>query len=163
KQGDPSPPHPLTPSPHQSLSAPPYLEGDDPRIQKQARENVGDPTDPLEKARRIPPWVHQQMKPQINIRVIRSAPDGPQPPTALARAAGVPARVCGGIIYFKGAFYYHAWGEVQPDPGAEWVPFDATLPTDFVDATHIKFAQGDPTAMFGAVRVVGKLKAEVLE
>jgi hypothetical protein len=42
-------------------------------------------------------------------------------------------------------------------------PFNATPLTDFVDATHIKFAQGDPTAMFGAVRVVGKLKAEVLE
>jgi hypothetical protein len=32
-----------------------------------------------------------------------------------------------------------------------------------IDATHRKFAQGDPTAMFQAVRVVGQLKAEVLE
>jgi len=44
-----------------------------------------------------------------------------------------------------------------------WVAFDATLPTDFVDATHLKFAQGDPTAMFQAIRVVGQLKAEVLD
>jgi hypothetical protein len=32
-----------------------------------------------------------------------------------------------------------------------------------VDRTHIKFAQGDATDMFNAVRVVGQLKAEVLE
>jgi hypothetical protein len=32
-----------------------------------------------------------------------------------------------------------------------------------VDATHIKFAQGDATNMFHAVRVVGQLKAEILE
>jgi hypothetical protein len=83
--------------------------------------------------------------------------------TALARAAGIPARICSGIVYFRDSFFYHAWAEIEPRPGAEWVAFDATLPTDFVDATHIKFAQGDPTAMFQAVRVVGQLKAEVLE
>jgi hypothetical protein len=168
-----APEHPNTRTP-EHLNSAPYLEVDDPRIQKQAREIVGDATDPLEKARRVRAWVHERMKPQMDIGVIRSATDVLQHPvgvcrdyavlfTALARAAGVPARVCGGIVYFKDGFYYHAWGEVQPHPGAEWVAFDATLPTDFVDATHIKFAQGDPTAMFGAVRVVGKLKAEVLE
>ena len=39
---------------------------------------------------------------------------------------------------------------------------DLSKPTP-VDATHLKFAQGDPTAMFQAVRVVGQLKAEILE
>jgi hypothetical protein len=156
------------------LSAAPYLEVDDPRIRKQAREIVGDAADPLEKARKIRAWVHKEMTPKGDIGVIRSATDVLQHPvgvcrdyailtTALARAAGVPARVCGGILYFNGSFFYHAWTEVQPSPTADWVPFDSTLPTDFVDATHIKFAQGDPTAMFGAVRVVGQLKAEVLE
>jgi hypothetical protein len=32
-----------------------------------------------------------------------------------------------------------------------------------VDATHIKFAQGNATDMSNAVRVVGQLKAEILE
>ena len=54
--------------------------------------------------------------------------------------------------------------EVEPVAGSDqWIAFDATLPTDFVDATHLKFAQGDPTAMFQAIRVVGQLKAEVLD
>jgi hypothetical protein len=171
----PSPHQVITPSPHQQyLSAAPYLEVDDPRIQRQAKEIVGDATDAIEKARRIRAWVHEHMTPQMDIGVIRSATDVLQHPvgvcrdyavlyTALARAAGVPARVCGGIVYFRDGFYYHAWSEVQPAPGADWVAFDATLPSDFVDATHLKFAQGDPTAMFQAGRVVGRLQAEVLE
>jgi hypothetical protein len=162
-----------TPSPY--LSPAPYLEVDDPRIRKQAHEIVGDATDPLEKARRIRAWVHAHMKPEMDIGIVRSASEVLTHPvgvcrdyavlfTALARAAGVPARVCGGIVYFRDGFYYHAWSEVQPVPGSDhWVAFDATLPTNFVDATHLKFAQGDPTAMFQAVRVVGQLKAEVLD
>jgi transglutaminase-like putative cysteine protease len=176
----------ITPSGHQQYLAPaPYLEVDDPRIRDQAHQIVGDATDPLEKARRIRAWVHGHMKPEMDIGIVRGATDVLAHPvgvcrdyavlfTALARAAGVPARVCGGIVYFRGSFYYHAWSEVAvPDPSPEhptpntqhltWTPFDATLPTDFVDATHLKFAQGDPTAMFQAVRVVGQLKAQVLE
>ena len=81
-----------------------------------------------------------------------------------ARASGVPTRLCAGIIYFKDAFYYHAWNECQiGGPESPWIVIDSTLPTDFVDATHIKFAEGDPTDMFQAVRVVGQLKAEILE
>ncbi len=177
-EGVSGPTPPITSSPSaprpSSLAAAPYLEVDDPRIRRQAQEIVGDAADPLEKARRVRAWVHEHMKPQLDIGVIRSATDVLQHPvgvcrdyavlfTALARAAGVPARVCGGILYFKNGFYYHAWAEVQSAPGAAWVPFDATLPTDFVDATHIKFAQGDPTAMFQAVRVIGQLQAVVLE
>jgi transglutaminase-like putative cysteine protease len=168
------------------LAPAPYLEVDDPRIRKQAREIVGDATDPLEKARRIRAWVHAHMTPEMDIGIVRSATEVLTHPvgvcrdyavlfTALARAAGVPARVCGGIVYFRGRFYYHAWSEVGAQensserPNARtpdrltWVAFDATLPTDFVDATHLKFSEGDPTAMFQAVRVVGQLKAEVLD
>ena len=52
--------------------------------------------------------------------------------------------------------------ERDPDPEPT-LAFDATLSTDFVDATHLRFAEGDPAAMFQAVRVIGQLKAEVLE
>lgn len=185
-----SDPTPNAQHPTPYLAAAPYLEVDDPRIQKQARAIVGDTTDPLEKAKKIRAWVHAKMKPQMDIGIIRGATDVLTHPvgvcrdyavlfTALARAAGLPARVCGGIVYFRDGFYYHAWSEValpqsasappnteHPTPNTNnltWRAFDATLSTDFVDATHLKFAQGDPTAMFQAVRVVGQLKAEVLD
>ena len=31
---------------------------------------------------------------------------------ALARAAGIPAKTVVGVVYLRGAFYYHAWSEV---------------------------------------------------
>ena len=78
--------------------------------------------------------------------------------------AGIPTRLCGGVLYYHDGLYYHAWDECQlTDSPDGWYAFDATLPTDFVDATHIKFSQGDVTDMFGATRVVGHLKAEVLD
>jgi len=79
---------------------------------------------------------------------------------ALARAAGIPTKIATGLMYFRDAFYYHAWAESFV---GEWIPMDPTLSTDFVDATHIKLAEGDATAMFKAVKVVGTLKAEISE
>jgi Transglutaminase-like superfamily len=159
----------------QYLAEAPYLAVNDPRIRAQSRQIVGTETDPARKAAKIRAWVHGQMKPKTNIGVLRSATDILSTPegvcrdyailfASLARAAGVPTRLCGGIVYFQGSFFYHAWNECLLDPShAAWRAYDSTLPTDFVDATHIKFAQGDATDMFNAVRVVGQLKAEILE
>jgi hypothetical protein len=80
--------------------------------------------------------------------------------TALARAAGIPTRLVAGLVYMNGSFYYHAWAESFV---GEWVPFDATLSTDFVDATHIKLTEGHATSMFVMAQIIGKLKAEVIE
>lgn len=159
----------------QYLAEAPYLAVNDPRIRERARQIVGTETDPARKAAKIRAWVHGQMKPKTNIGVLRSATDILSTPegvcrdyailfASLARAAGVPTRLCGGIVYFQGSFFYHAWNECLLDPShTAWRAYDSTLPTDFVDATHIKFAQGDATDMFNAVRVVGQLKAEILE
>ncbi len=78
---------------------------------------------------------------------------------ALARNRGIPAKVVAGLTCVDGSFYYHAWVECFV---GEWVPFDATLPTDFVDATHIKLAEGDATSMFGMAKVIGSLKAKII-
>jgi transglutaminase-like putative cysteine protease len=148
---------------------------DDPRIRKQAKEIVAGEKNPAQIARRLRAWIQEHMKARTNIGVIRSATDVLESRegvcrdyatlfAALARAAGVPTRLCAGIVFFKGAFYYHAWNECRVGSAeSPWVPFDATLAQDFVDATHIKFSQGDPTAMLQAARVIGQLKAEILE
>jgi hypothetical protein len=151
----------------------PYLNLDDERIRAKAKEIVGDETDPGKKAEKIRAWVHATMTSDTSIGVPRASVDVLGRPrgvcrdyavlfAALARAAGVPTRIVAGIVYFKDGFYYHAWNECRTGEDA-WRAFDATLPTDFVDATHVKFAQGDPTEMFQAVRVVGRLKVEILE
>lgn len=152
-----------------------YLSIHDPAIKKQAEALAKGATDRAVVARRARAWVHGHMQKPSNIGTPRSAVeimrtregvcrDYASLFAAVARAAGVPTRLCSGIVYMDGSFYYHAWVECQLQAGDDgWYAFDPTLPEDFVDATHVKFAQGDPLDMYGAVRVVGQIKAEVLE
>ncbi len=54
---------------------------------------------------------------------------------ALARAAGIPARICSGIAFGKDAFYYHFWAEVYV---GRWVQMDPTWGQTIADANHIQ-------------------------
>lgn len=153
----------------------PLLGSTDAGIRKQARELAAGAGDRATIARRIRAWVKAHIRKQTNVGTPRSAPeimasrdgvcrDYATLFVALARAAGVPARVCCGMVYLRDRFYYHAWVEVQLTEGEDgWFALDPTLDDDFVDATHIKFSQGDPASMYRAARVVGHLRAEILE
>jgi len=153
----------------------PYLGIADPAVRKQAEALAAGEKDRALIARRVRAWVKGHMQKPNNIGTPRAAAeilasrdgvcrDYATLFAAVARAAGVPTRICSGTIYFDGGFYFHAWVECQLEEGlGGWYPFDPTLDDDFVDATHIKFAQGDPLEMYGAVRVVGQIQAEVLE
>jgi transglutaminase-like putative cysteine protease len=160
------------------LKAAPYLPVDDPQLRKTAAQIRGAETNPYLVAISLRDWVSSAMTPDPTIGVPRSALDIFQRRrgvcrdyatlyTALARAAGVPTRLCSGIVYgdFQGkaGFYYHAWAESWV---GKWVAIDPTLfdpshPVNYVDATHIKFAQGDVTQMFQMVAIVGRLKITV--
>jgi hypothetical protein len=152
-----------------------YLGVNDPEIQRQAKTLAEGAPDRAAVARRVRAWVKGHMTKQNNIGTLRSAPEIMRTRdgvcrdyatlfAAVARAAGVPTRLCSGIVYFQDGFFYHAWVECQLTPGADgWYPLDSTLDTDFVDATHVKFAQGDPSEMFAALRVIGQIKAEILD
>jgi transglutaminase-like putative cysteine protease len=153
----------------------PYLGLADPTIQRQAKEIAAGETNRGVLARRIRAWVKGHMQKPNNVGTPRSAAEIMKSRdgvcrdyatlfTALARAAGVPTRIASGIVYFQNGFFYHAWVECQLTDAADgWYAFDPTLDTDFVDATHVKFAQGEPSEMFAAVRAVGQIKAEILE
>lgn len=160
------------------LKAAPYLPVEDPSLRKTAAQIRGTETNPYRIAISLRDWVNNAMTPDPTIGVPRSAVDIFQRRrgvcrdyatlyTALARAAGVPTRLCSGIVYgdFQGkaGFYYHAWAESWV---GKWVAIDPTLfdpshPVNYVDATHIKFAQGDVTQMFQMVSIVGRLKITV--
>lgn len=152
------------------LKRTPYLEYEDADIQKIAKQLRGSETNGYSVAKRIRQWVFGYMTPDASIGVPRSCIDVYKRRkgvcrdyatlfAGVARAAGIPTRVCGGIVYGNGKFYYHAWAECWL---GTWVPFDATLPTDFVDATHIKFAQGDVTDMYNVAGIVGRVKVRIL-
>jgi transglutaminase-like putative cysteine protease len=114
-------------------------------------------------------WVHGHLEVTGEIGITRPASDvlksnkGVCRDTAIllgamARSLGIPAKIATGLVYSGDAFYYHAWTECYV---GQWVPFDGTLDGDFVDATHIKLAEGDATTMFSVSRVIGSLKLSV--
>jgi len=158
------------PSVQSQLTRAPYLETDDPKIAKLAAELRGQETNAYKVAMKVRDWVHKSMTPDYSIGVPRSCVevngkrrgvcrDYATLFAGIARAAGVPTRVCGGMLFADGKFFYHAWAECWV---GEWTPFDPTLPQgDFVDATHIKFAQGDVTDMFQVAGIVGRIKVTV--
>ncbi len=127
-----------------------YIESDAPEIVAQAKTIVGDEQNGLKAVGLLRDWVHGRISWQSNIGMIRSALDILKDPAgvcrdaaalyaALARAAGLPTRVCGGIVWYGDRFLGHAWNETWL---GEWVPVDCTRSGPFVDATHLKLAQG---------------------
>lgn len=89
---------------------------------------------------------------------------------ALLRSAGIPSRVCAGLVYadsFAGhesIFGWHMWTQALID--GRWIDLDGTLPVDF-DAAHILAATSaqeldaiDP-AFAAMVGMVGNLSIEV--
>ncbi|MEM6707999.1 MAG: transglutaminase-like domain-containing protein [Pseudomonadota bacterium] len=68
--------------------------------------------------------------------------------TALARAAGLPARTIVGMAYTEiqgPAFAFHAWNQVLVD--GRWRAVDPTWNQLRLDATHWPLPEGDPTTL----------------
>jgi hypothetical protein len=79
---------------------------------------------------------------------------------AMARAAGIPAKMAVGLIYMNRAFYYHAWNEVFL---GKWIPADATFGEFPASALHLKLAEGDLSQQAEILGLVGSIKIEVKE
>ncbi|MCL4732134.1 MAG: transglutaminase-like domain-containing protein, partial [Planctomycetes bacterium] len=73
---------------------------------------------------------------------------------AVARAAGLPARNIGGIVYLASGdsafFGYHAWSEVWL---GRWVPVDATVNEVGTSARYILFTVDEPGDTHGSGRI----------
>ena len=85
---------------------------------------------------------------------------------ALARASGLPARVCAGLVFQSDAFYYHFWPEVYV---GEWFATDPTLGQWQADASHIQLAGSimESDSMIemgeGVMRTLNQLEIEILK
>jgi transglutaminase-like putative cysteine protease len=79
---------------------------------------------------------------------------------ALARAAGIPARVEAGLAYMKGRFYYHAWNLLYL---GRWVTADAVLGQLPADAAHLRLVTGSMQQQLDLAAVIGTITIEVLD
>ncbi len=83
--------------------------------------------------------------------------------TALARAAGIPAKQQAGLMHLEGTgrFYYHAW--VSFYLGGRWISGDAVFNQFPADVTHLRFIEGGADRQIEISRLIGRLKLELVE
>jgi hypothetical protein len=141
-----------------------FIESDDAAIVAAARTAVGGETDATRAARRLVTWVHGHVEqaPSVTVPSAREVLASRRGDcnehavllAALARAAGIPARVVAGAMYLDDGFYYHAWTELWLE---RWVSADAVFDQLPVDATHVKIIEGGPERHLALAEVIGKL------
>jgi len=145
------------------------IQCDDPAIKAKAKEALGEPKDAVDAARKLVSWVFTvlekeptasfptaldvlaHMKGDCNEHAVFFA--------ALARAAGIPAKIDAGLVYLDGAFYYHAWNEVFL---GQWIPVDATFGEFPASALHLKLTEGELDQQTQILGVVGNIKIKIL-
>jgi transglutaminase-like putative cysteine protease len=146
------------------------IQSDDKKIINQAAKILAGERTAREAAKKLNDWVYTALakKPVVSIPSALEVLNQREGDcnehtalyTALARAAGIPARMAAGIVYMEDGFYYHAWPEVWL---GEWMAVDPTFNQFPADATHIRFATGNLDTQSQILKLVGKLKVEVLE
>jgi hypothetical protein len=150
----------------------PFIQSDDQRIQDMVREILGDETAalPLTKARKLVDWVHTN----IEKRPVLSLPDALSTLenrvgdcnehavllAALARAAGIPARIEAGLVYLKGRFYYHAWNLLYL---GRWITADAVFGQLPADVSHLRLVAGSSEQHMDLMGVIGKIQLTILQ
>jgi hypothetical protein len=152
------------------LKAETFLEVDHPEIVALASRIADGSRDPRVIAQRINQWVHDSVRKEVSIGIPSAlhvlhtrrgdCNEHTQLYVALARAAGVRARIASGLAYVDGKFYYHAWPEVLL---RGWVAVDPTFGQFPADAAHLRFVLGGLGRQAELLRLVGGLTIDVVD
>ena len=154
------------------------IQSDDPLVVEISREAIGDEKDPWKAATAMESYVSAHMTKSGFTTAFASAAEVAKSRkgdctehavllVAMARAAGIPARVAMGLVYYQKAYAYHMWTEVHID--GRWIPLDATLGKGGIGAAHLKVSHSNlkgasPYAGFLPVlKIIGQLKIEIEE
>ena len=151
------------------LKAEPFLEVDHREIVALAERIADGSRDPRAVAQRINKWVYDSIRKEVTVGIpsalhvlhtrVGDCNEHAQLFVALARAAGVPARIATGLAYVDGKFYYHAWPEVML---RGWVAVDPTFGQFPADASHLRFVIGGLGRQAELLRLVGGLTIDVI-
>lgn len=152
------------------LRAEPFVESTHPEIVALAQRIARGMRDPRIVAQRINKWVHDSIRKEITIGIPSAlhvyhtrrgdCNEHTQLFVAIARAAGIPARISTGLAYVDGKFYYHAWPEVML---RGWVAVDPTFGQFPADASHLRLVTGGLGRQAEILRLVGALNVDVIE
>lgn len=169
-------PGPADPQAGDFLSAEAFVESDAPDIVAESARAVEGLTDSRARAERLVRHVHAllEKKPTVSLpsarEVLRTKVGDCNEHAvlfvALARAARIPARIAVGLVYLRGAFYYHAWAEVYvASPGGRglWLSADPTLNQFPADATHLRLGRGGLDRQAAILPALGRLRIEIRE
>jgi|GEM_PF-1851948 len=135
------------------LRATPYEQLDDPLIKSTSAEFIGKEKNSYKAAGLIIHRVNEMLKKKANYNVafdtaketlLKKEGDCTEHSvlaSALCKAAGIPTRICGGILPLYDRFYFHMWIEVYVGNG-KWTAMDPTYDETVLDAAHIKLSEG---------------------
>jgi hypothetical protein len=167
---------PTDPAAQRYLAPELLIESDDPDIRAEAAIAVRGVTGTRARAERLTRYVNGllEKKPTVSIpsarEVLRTKVGDCNEHTslyvAMARALKIPARIVVGLVFVRGAFYYHAWPEVYVDEGGGrglWLPVDPTLNEFPADATHVRLARGGLDKQTVVLPLIGRLNITVLD
>ncbi len=144
------------------LASDAFIQADDPRVIDLALQLTGS-LSPLDAARALSDWVHEnvQKTPTLSIpnavEVLEHRTGDCNEHavlyTALTRAAGIPTRICTGLAWSGGKFYYHAWAEVWV---GNWLAVDPTFGQFPADPLHLRLLTGGLETQFEILNFMGR-------
>lgn len=148
----------------------PFIQSDHPKIRGLANTIVSEEDPPLVKARKLVAWIDEN----VEKRPVLSLPDALSTLenrvgdcnehavllAALARAAGIPAKLEAGLVYLNGRFFYHAWNLLYL---GSWITVDSLFGQIPADVTHIRFFSGAQKLPFDIMGIIGIVKLKVIE
>lgn len=152
------------------LEPSPFIESDHPTIRNLVKKIVAADETPLKKTIKLVNWINKN----IEKRPVLSLPDALAVIengagdcnehavllAALARAAGIPAKIEAGLVYLNGRFYYHAWNLLYL---GKWITVDSLFGQIPADVTHIRFSSGALKQQLDLISIIGKIQLKIVK
>jgi len=165
-------PEALPPLERAYLRPEPFIQSDHASIRALVRSILGDPppASALAQTHRLMDWIdrHIEKRPGLSMPDALSTLENRMGDcneiamlfAAMARAAGIPARVEAGLVYRRGRFYYHAWNLLFL---GRWVTADAAFGQLPADVTHLRLATGSTQQQVDLAGAIGNLTIHILD
>lgn len=146
------------------------FDADAPTIAARARQIVDGATSDRARVERIVMWVYTNLGKDLSTELATASQvlshgrgdctEHTLLVVALARAAGIPAREVGGLMYedTTGRFYWHAWAQVALD--GRWVAVDGAWGQPVADVGHLAFdvdGRGNASSAMGTITIAAAM------